>query len=483
MTDGGGESDGMAFAPLSEVDHKFAEPLIEPLRSALFDSRQRWREFVMLTADFVFETDMAGRFTFVGPDPALGWPVPALLGRYGAEILPEPANQGNPFLPTAIRQRRQIWLRRMDGGFACLRLTTVPMTDNEGRIMGQRGSGIEITDDEDRRVEIIAALRRNEVIDHILWHIRQEMLAPSMVRAGLSALVNALGAEGGAVIDLHRDATLEWREDPVRHRTSNVPEDIVDVALEHLCRPNQVGPMQAAGPKSERLLIASCAARLGGAAALVLWRSQGARAWEIEDHAVLAAAIGILRLVLEQESIQQDMARQARTDPLTGLFNRRAFVEEVERRIGRLDREGLPGTLMFVDVDNFKSVNDRLGHEAGDQALIVTASLLRATVRPADLVARFGGDEFALWLDGADEFSASERAEALCERGPKELAHLAAGEAAPISFSIGIATRWSDERLDLDHLMRRADQAMYDVKRTGRGRWRVSHGPSGEEWR
>ena len=313
MTDGGGESDGMAFAPLSEVDHKFAEPLIEPLRSALFDSRQRWREFVMLTADFVFETDMAGRFTFVGPDPALGWPVPALLGRYGAEILPEPANQGNPFLPTAIRQRRQIWLRRMDGGFACLRLTTVPMTDNEGRIMGQRGSGIEITDDEDRRVEIIAALRRNEVIDHILWHIRQEMLAPSMVRAGLSALVNALGAEGGAVIDLHRDATLEWREDPVRHRTSNVPEDIVDVVLEHLCRPNQVGPMQAAGPKSERLLIASCAARLGGAAALVLWRSQGARAWEIEDHAVLAAAIGILRLVLEQESIQQDMARQDRS--------------------------------------------------------------------------------------------------------------------------------------------------------------------------
>ncbi len=478
MTSGNLASQSGVAQPEAEVDRKFAEPLIEPLRSALFDSRQRWREFVLLTADFVFETDMAGRFTFIGPDPVLGWPAPALLGRSGSEILAEPAAQNNVFLPAAIRQRRQVWLRRQDGSLACLRATTTPMTDVEGRIVGQRGSGIEITEEEDRRGEIITALRRNEVIDHILWHIRQEMLATNMARAGLGALCSALGAEGGAVIDLHRDATIEWRADPVRHQTTDVPEEFVEVALEHLCRPHQAGPMPVAGPLGERLLVSSCAARLGGAAAVVLWRGITGRDWEPEDRAVMAAAVGILRLVLEQESIQQDMARQARTDPLTGLFNRRAFVEEVERRIGRLDRERLPGTIIFVDVDNFKSVNDRLGHEAGDQALVITATLLRATVRPTDLVARFGGDEFALWLDGADEFSASERAEALCARGPDELAHLAAGEAAPISLSIGIATRWPNEGLDLDHLMRRADQAMYNVKRTGRGRWRVAHAAS-----
>jgi diguanylate cyclase (GGDEF)-like protein/PAS domain S-box-containing protein len=482
MADGGMESGQMASQsqvsrPMTEVDRKFAEPLIEPLRSALFDSRQRWREFVLLTADFVFETDMAGRFTFIGPDPAFGWSAPTLLGRSGSEILAEPAAQGNVFVPVASRQRRQVWLRRHDGSLACLRLTTAPMTDGEERIVGLRGSGVEITEEEDRRGEIIAALRRNEVIDHILWHVRQEILAANMARAGLGALCRALGADGGAVIDLHRDAALEWRGDPVRHQTLDVPEEFVELALEHLCRPQQVGPMPIAGPLGERLLVSSCAARLGGAAAVLLWRGVTGREWEAEDRAVMAAAVGILRLVLEQESIQQDMARQARTDPLTGLFNRRAFVEEVERRIARLDRESLPGTLIFVDVDNFKSVNDRLGHEAGDQALIITATLLRATVRPTDLVARFGGDEFALWLDGADEFSASERAAALCERGPSELAHLAAGETVPISLSIGIATRWPNEGLDLDHLMRRADQAMYDVKRTGRGRWRVARAP------
>ena len=84
------------------------------------------------------------------------------------------------------------------------------------------------------------------------------------------------------------------------------------------------------------------------------------------------------------------MARQARTDPLTGLLNRRAFVEEAQRRIDRLEREGLPGTLMFVDLDRLKPLNDQLGHEAGDAALVLTSTVLRRMVRPTDLVAPAG---------------------------------------------------------------------------------------------
>jgi diguanylate cyclase (GGDEF)-like protein len=95
-------------------------------------------------------------------------------------------------------------------------------------------------------------------------------------------------------------------------------------------------------------------------------------------------------MVLEHEAIQREMAKQARTDPLTGLLNRRAFIEEMARQIDRLDREGLPGKLMFADLDNFKPLNDGLGHEAGDEALRRVAKLLRDTVRPTDLVARLG---------------------------------------------------------------------------------------------
>ncbi len=479
MADGDREIAAVATPALATEDDDLNDTACEPLRTALFDSRQRWRALALLSADFVFETDLAGRFTFVAPEIILGRAATALIGRSGADLLADAMAPGNPFLPAAISQRQRLWLRAQDGRLACFYLSTAPISGADGLIVGQRGTGLEVTDDEAREAEIVTALRRNEVIEHILWHIRQEMLAVGMARTGLAALANALGADGAAVVDLHRDATLEWRSNPVRHQTTDLPEEFLETALEHLCRPNQVGPLSVDGARGERLLLATCAARLGGAAAVVLWRGADSRPWEPEDRAVLGAAIGILRLVLEQEVIQQDMARQARTDPLTGLFNRRAFVEEVERRLARLERESLPGTIMFLDIDHFKAINDRLVHEAGDQTLIITANLLRDTVRPTDLVARLGGDEFAVWLDGADQFAASERAESLVTRGPKALAHLAAGEAAPITYSIGIATRWPPARLDIDHLMRLADQAMYEVKRSGRGRWNVARGHPG----
>jgi len=179
-------------------------------------------------------------------------------------------------------------------------------------------------------------------------------------------------------------------------------------------------------------------------------------------------------MVLEHETIQREMARQARTDPLTGLLNRRAFLEEVERHIDRLDREDLPGTLMFSDLDHFKPVNDKLGHEMGDQVLVLTANLLRQAVRPSDLVARLGGDEFAVWMSGADHLTAAERADRLREVVPVELGELVGGDAPRLSMSIGIATRRAGSHEPIDSLIRRADMAMYEVKRTGRGHWRVS---------
>jgi diguanylate cyclase (GGDEF)-like protein len=179
-------------------------------------------------------------------------------------------------------------------------------------------------------------------------------------------------------------------------------------------------------------------------------------------------------MVLEHVAIQMEMQRQARTDPLTGLLNRRAFMEELHRHIERLEREEQPGTLMFCDLDFFKPVNDRLGHEVGDQVLMRTAELLRKAVRPTDLVARLGGDEFAVWMNGADHMTAAERAEHLCTEVPRELREIACDGAPSPSVSIGIATREAGSDEPADNLLRRADQAMYEVKRTGRGHWYVA---------
>ena len=110
----------------------------------------------------------------------------------------------------------------------------------------------------------------------------------------------------------------------------------------------------------------------------------------------------------------------------------------------------------------------------GDQVLVCTANILRNVVRPSDLVARLGGDEFAVWMNGADHMTAAERAEQLCTEVPKELREIAGDGGVSPTMSIGIATRMAGSQEPVDSLLCRADRAMYEVKRAGRGHWQVA---------
>lgn len=444
-----------------------------PLHDALLDSRQRWQDLVAAAADLAFETDAAGRLTFVWPDPVLGWAAEALIGRPAEALLAPSPSRFNPFRPDAPLRRHRAWLRRQDGAQCCLSFSVIPVRDAEGRITGARGIALDTTETDGQDRAVAAALRRGEVIDHILWQMRQEVLAPRMMQAVLGSLMNAVGAEGAAVVD-------SLREDPqaaLLHQAGLGVDAALSACLD-LLRGATDAPV--AGVTAEQRPILTCPSytRFGERIGLALWRPAGGRPWDAEEQMLASSAAGIVRVVLEHESIQREMARQARTDPLTGLMNRRAFLDEMSKRISRLDREGLPGTVMFVDLDNFKLLNDRCGHEVGDAALKIAADLLRRTVRPADLVARLGGDEFALWLDGADPFTAAERAEGLRVHGPQELgAALPEGADMTLSMSIGIAGRAARSGEDEDSLLRRADLAMYEVKRAGRGHWLVSQDP------
>jgi diguanylate cyclase (GGDEF)-like protein len=440
-----------------------------PLRRALLDSRQRWRDLVLTAADFVYETDAWGRFVFVMPDPTLGWSAATLIGQPAELLLAGGivANGFNPFGVTTPVRRRRAWLQRADGGTIMLALSAAPLLDAEGRIAGTRGMGVDWSEFDDSAARVAAALRRGEVLDHILWRMGQEVLAPRMMQSALDALTNALGAEGAAVIDVCGGATAL-----VAHRAGGGADEVLAEATALLATAGD--PAVASAKGGRPILVAACRTRFGADAGVALWRSPGSRGWDNEDRLLIHAAAGLIRMVLEHEAIQQEMARQARTDPLTGLLNRRAFLEEMARRIDRLDREDQPGTLLFADLDCFKPVNDRLGHEVGDQVLVRTAGILRNTVRPSDLVARLGGDEFALWLDGADHMTAAERAEHLCAEVPRELREITADGGPSPTMSIGIATRAAGSKEPVDSLMRRADQAMYEVKRSGRGHWQVA---------
>ena len=441
------------------------------LRDALLDSRARWRDLVTLATDLAFETDAWGRFVFLSPDPVLGWPAATLLGQPAELLLSDIGGQHgfNPFRPTVPVRRRRAWLRGPNGASICLAFAAAPLLDSEGQIIGARGVGQDMTEQDGYDAQIAAALRRGELLDHILWRMRQEVLAPRMMEAALEALVTALGAEGCAVIDLVGDGTAP----KVLHEIGGVIPEVIQAAVA-LATGGSQEPGQSVTADGRRVLVCPSETRYGEQAAFALWRASGGREWDADEMVLTSSSTAIIRVILEHEAIQREMARQARTDPLTGLLNRRAFLDEIGRRIDRLEHEALPGTLMFVDLDHFKALNDRRGHDAGDEALCISAGLLRQTVRPTDLVARLGGDEFAMWLDGADEFSAAERAESLRIEGPRALSHLSDADAAVLTMSIGIATRWPGRDEDLEMLLHRADQAMYEVKRSGRGHWRVS---------
>jgi diguanylate cyclase (GGDEF)-like protein/PAS domain S-box-containing protein len=441
-------------------------PVPDPgLCGALLDSRQRWRDFTTLAADLVFETDAEGRFTFVAPEAPLGWAAEALLGRPGRDLLamPEP----NPFLLRGPARGLRAWLRRPDGGSACLSLSLAPLHDSAGRFVGLRGCGRDISAEMAEAETQAAALRRAEALQSLVGRVRREVLAPRMLTATLESLQGALGCAGAAV--------LEWPEGggPVAiHRHGADPAPLLAGLTQ--C-PGSGGAAFLDGPDGERLALVPQQPHGGTPQALLAWRGAGQRGFDPDERHMLGALSDFLFVVLGNQALQQRLERQARTDALTGLLNRRAFLEDLGRRLRRQAQDPLragraEGALLFLDLDNFKPINDRLGHEAGDAALVSVAGLLRELVRPTDMAARLGGDEFALWLEDADAEGAAGRAAAVCAAAAR-LDHRLGDGTPPITFSIGGAIRQPGTAETPEALLARADAAMYDAKRGGRDAW------------
>ena len=441
----------------------------DALRDALLQSRQRWRDLLSLATDFAFETDAWGRFAFVMPEGALGWQTSELLGQPADRLLGDGGeiDGASPFRPDAPIRDRRAWLRRADGALCCFRLAAAPLFGPDGAVAGARGIGVDVTDEDGREDRTAAALRRGEVIEGLLWRMRREALAPRMLQAALQALVGALGAEGAALIDPD-GPTLAT----VLHQVGNGSGAIAGTAAA-LLEAGMPTAAQAQAPDGRLVLVSSCPSRAADRAGLAIWRTRDGRGWDGEDHVLLPAAATILRLVLDHEAIQREMGLAARTDGLTGLYNRRAFTDELVRYVDRLDRDRLPGTLLIADLDHFAEINDRLGHEFGDRAIAATGRLLRDLVRPTDLVARVGGDEFALFLQGADELTAAERAEHVRLEAPRVLARALDITDPALTLSVGIACREAGGNEPADQLMHRAEHAMRAAKEAGRSHWRV----------
>jgi diguanylate cyclase (GGDEF)-like protein/PAS domain S-box-containing protein len=170
------------------------------------------------------------------------------------------------------------------------------------------------------------------------------------------------------------------------------------------------------------------------------------------------------RDVSERRRLEEQLTHQAFHDPLTGLANRALFRDRVSHALALAQRRGTPVTVLFLDLDDFKTVNDSLGHAEGDRLLISAAERFLACARSADTVARLGGDEFAILIEGTDG------RDGLPERLSAAMSHpfSLSGNQIRVTVSIGVASAASEDRAD--DLLRNADMAMYAAKRRGKGR-------------
>lgn len=442
------------------------------LRDALIDSRQRYRDIVEVSSAFAWETDETGKFIFVSPRGALGYRADDIVGHHPRHFLLDSADQDGEHVFRSQKSTRDVpvWFRRSNGKDACLSVSSTPVYARDGRWTGTRGLAHDITEQRRRESEVAVARNRDRLMTYIVRTMRDEIDPLLVLRGASEASTRALACES-CVIFKRNDETGE-----MEIAAGDTRPDATEIAKQALKKLDDSDGILDTQIDKWRVFALRCHyhQRKNGAV-IFLYEIQHA---ELNDgeRAIMTEVADQVGIAIEQAIQHERILTLSRTDGMTGLLNRRAFFEELKRRHSRLLRELEPASLMYVDMDNFKLVNDIHGHQVGDEAILALTRVLQENVRPSDLVARLGGDEFVLWLEGADVDAASARAKTLMKESAV-LAKYSGDKEHPLGISVGIAVHEPGSNEALEQLVQRADQTMYQVKKHGKGRFGIAAAP------
>ena len=217
----------------------------------------------------------------------------------------------------------------------------------------------------------------------------------------------------------------------------------------------------------------------GGVPYDVEFRIQAVDTGEIKDvHSIATfdratrTVFGVIQDVTDRKNVERELERLAQVDPLTGVFSRRHFMALAEKELARTSRYGGPLSVLMLDVDHFKKVNDTHGHQVGDRVLNTLGEVFCGILREVDMVGRIGGEEFAMVLPATSVGQAGEVAERLRRAVERREIALERGLPLYVTVSIGVASL-AAAGVNIDTLMGRADQALYEAKNQGRNRVRV----------
>ncbi|MGE4554115.1 MAG: PAS domain S-box protein, partial [Desulfovibrionaceae bacterium] len=411
------------------ADRKRTEALVSA-------SEQRFRDVSEAVSEFIWEVDAQGRYTFLTEDVAavLGYTAGELLGRRMFELMPEDeATMLSSWFAGLVRDGQRFSklehpCRSKGGEIVWLNVSGVPLRGPDGAVLGYRGAAMDVTD---RRRSEQALMEREETIR-------------AMSEASHDAIVMVDGEGRVSFWNRAAERIFGYSAQEATGREVHelvAPEPEQARARTGLSRFARTGAGALVGKMVEMtarrkdggtfpLELSVAAFRVGGQ-----WR-----------------AVATLRDITRRKQWQQRLEELATTDELTGVHNRRNFLELARRELERSRRYGRPLSLLMLDVDHFKKVNDTWGHDAGDEVLRHLARTCQAELREVDVFGRIGGEEFAALLSetGCEAaWATAERLRRAVEAGRAPVA-AAPGGGLAVTISLGVTCRARADGLSVE---------------------------------
>ncbi len=459
--------------------------------AALQRSEQEFQSLALLADDVIYRFDLdAQRFSYLSPS------IEAMTGYRPEEVYADPDVVGRVLhpddAPAALRALRSVkhqvgairmrWISR-DGELVWTEHRMAALRDESGEVTAVQGIARDVTADVLERESVRRRAQQQACVAQLSQHALtgaslDELLheVADLVASSTPACTAAVFTHVGDHLALR--ARTGWPETPGEdvvlplgpgcfgsvtlesEKVVHIPDlsaEDAEVRSEELVA---AGFVSAAG-----VLIRGGPVGEGVLAAFTLGRER----FDDDDLALLQAVSNVLAMAVQRLGSEREVAHRAMHDDLTGLPNRTLFVDRLEQALARAERSEQRVGMLFLDIDQFKLVNDSLGHEAGDRLLMAVAERLRDAVRPSDTVARFSGDEFAVLCDGVDERAVVRLAERISSAVAEPL--VIGDREVRRTVSIGISL--SRPGISVEELRQEADAAMYRAKHHGPRRWEV----------